>query len=53
MNKIKKFFHNLLGWGYPLAVLERDSFQPSYACRFCDGKLAQDSNGDYFHLTIL
>jgi hypothetical protein len=50
-NVFVKFFHNVLGWGYPAYPLENDPFQPTMACKYCDMTLAQDSNGDWFHLT--
>ena len=51
MNKIQKWFHDVLGWGYPTTIKEADSFQSTYHCKYCDGKLAQDSQGNWFHLT--
>jgi hypothetical protein len=51
--KIQKgFFHDILGWGYSDGYQSGgDSFHPTTFCRFCDGRLAQDSNGDWFHLS--
>jgi len=65
MNKIQKELYNArfpnifirfchwIGWGFPISETEirGDAFQPVYHCMFCDRDLAQDSNGDYFHLT--
>jgi len=47
----KKWRHDQLGWGYPIAHTGGDDFQPIYRCEFCHLNLAQDSNGDYFHLS--
>ena len=49
-NVFVRFCHNVLDWGYPSEMSEHDSFQPTYRCKYCDKGLAQDSNGDYFHL---
>ena len=51
MKKIKQFFHNKLGWGYPVKLVGGDGFQPTFSCEFCSGELAQDSTGAWFHLT--
>lgn len=48
---IKKLLHDILGWGYPNGVSETDPFQQTYNCLFCNGELAQDSTGAWFHLT--
>lgn len=49
----KKWMHDQVGWGYPDGIAEKDpyGFQDSYKCKFCNDHLAQDSNGDYFHLS--
>lgn len=47
---IKQFLHDHLDYGYPTEMTEKDSFQPVYGCELCDGRLAQDSTGAYFHL---
>lgn len=52
MNKIKKFLHDKLDWGFPALKVSGDPFQPTYACRFCSDRLAQDSQGNWFHLNI-
>lgn len=54
MKIIKRFVHNLLGWGFPKENQGRiggDDFQPTYQCQFCDYILAQDSTGSWFHLS--
>lgn len=52
MERIKKWFHDKLHWGYPRGFQTGgDSFQPTYTCRFCKGNLAQDSQGNWFHLS--
>lgn len=48
--KLKKFAHDALGWGYPTQMEEEDSFQPSYRCRYCDHVVLQDSTGAWFHI---
>lgn len=50
MNKIRKWLHNFLGWGYPVKRIGGDSFQPTFSCRFCDKEICQDSQGNWFHL---
>lgn len=47
---IEKTLHNILGWGFPADIVEGDSFQPVYCCKFCDRALLQDSTGTWFHL---
>lgn len=49
--KVKKFAHDKLGWGFPTQMEEEDSFQPTYHCRYCNHALAQDSTGAWFHLS--
>ncbi len=49
--RIKEKIHGVLGWGYPIGQQEDDDFQPTFACKFCDYRLAQDSTGAYFHLS--
>lgn len=51
MNKIKRFFHNILGWGFPKEKVGGDGFQTNYSCQFCDYKITQDSQGNWFHLS--
>lgn len=51
MDTIKRFFHNLLGWGFPLRLKEADSFQPVYECKYCKHDICQDSTGAWFHLS--
>ena len=51
IKKIADFTHDNLGWGYPKELISPDSFQSVYSCRRCDGELAQDSQGNWFHLT--
>ena len=51
MRRIKKFFHDFLGWGFPEKRVGGDTFQPTYSCEFCDKELAQDSTGAWFHLS--
>lgn len=48
---MKKLLHDYLKWGFPKAPAELDIFQSTYSCKFCNRYLAQDSNGDYFHLS--
>lgn len=51
MNVIKKFFHNVLGWGYPAKRIPCNGYSfPLYTCKFCDGRVTQDSTGAWFHL---
>ena len=50
--KIQKLLHDWLGWGFPTGYqLGGYGFQPTQFCKFCDYHLAQDSNGDWFHLS--
>lgn len=51
INKIQKWLHDKLGWGYPTGILERNPIQDVSGCRFCQGRLTQDSQGNWFHLT--
>lgn len=51
MERIKKFLHDKLFWGFPDKVKSKDSFQSTYSCRFCKNDLAQDSAFNWFHLT--
>jgi hypothetical protein len=53
MNKIKQWLHDKLEWGFPQSnhPIGGDGFQPTYECRFCSKELAQDSQGNYFHLS--
>ena len=51
MNKIKKFLHDKLGWGFPNKMVGGDSFQQNYSCRFCKGEITKDSTGAWFHLS--
>jgi hypothetical protein len=46
LEKAQKKIHDLLGWGYPLERVDGN-----YSCQFCDGKLACDSTGAWFHLS--
>lgn len=48
--KIFKFLHDLLGWGFPKKLIGEDAFQPTYSCKYCEKTLAQDSTGAWFHL---
>lgn len=52
MDKIQKWLHDfyLTRWGFPDKKIEDDSFQPVYRCKFCNGRLAQDSTSAWFHL---
>lgn len=48
---IKKFIHNLLGWGFPDKLIGGDGFQQNYSCRFCKNEITQDSQSNWFHLS--
>ena len=52
--KARKKLHDLLGWGYPVNdyPIGGDAYQRVYACRFCTGRLALDSQGNWFHLDM-
>ena len=48
--KVQRWFHDHLGWGYPKHGIEDfDGASCVSHCKFCDGKLLMDSNGDWFH----
>ena len=51
MIKIKKLFHDYLGWVYVGKRDGGDTFQPVYRCIICDKRIAQDSQGNFFHLS--
>ena len=53
MDKIKKFFHDFLGWGFPDGLKEKDEygFQDTYKCKYCKGDITIDSTGAWFHLS--
>ena len=53
MNKIKKFTHDFLDWGFPKKFISGDGFQQNYSCHFCDGEITRDSQGNWFHLLKL
>lgn len=58
METIKRWLHDNLKWGYiskpsGYKVTGGDSFQPTYTCRFCGGDLAEDSQGNLFHLSTI
>lgn len=46
-----RFLHDILGWGYPAKRCGGDAFMPTYYCKYCLGTVAQDSQGNYFHLS--
>jgi hypothetical protein len=49
--KLAKFAHDKLGWGYPTKGIEGfDGASFEAHCRFCGQKLLMDSNGDWFHV---
>lgn len=48
---MRKFLHNVLGYGYPTTRSGGDNFQPTYGCKLCEYELAQDSQGGWFHLS--
>lgn len=50
-NKIRKWLHDKLGWGYPVKLVGGDSFQQNYSCLFCNYNITQDSTGAWFHLS--
>ena len=50
-NKIKKWFHDKFGYGYPKNVAEFDGFQEYAECKFCNHSLCKDSTGVWFHLS--
>ena len=52
IQKIQKFLHDKLGWGFPNKSISGDGYQPTYSCRFCDEEIAKDSQGNWFHLSI-
>jgi len=52
LDKIRKFLHDFLGWGYFASYdVPSDTFQPTATYRFCRTKIAQDSTGAWFHLS--
>ena len=51
MDKIRKWLHDKLKWGYPAYRIGGTKFQTLYACRFCNKDLTQDSQGNWFHLS--
>ena len=51
LKRIKKFIHDLLGWGFPLERSGGDSFQSNYSCQFCELNITKDSTGAWFHLS--
>lgn len=54
---IQKWLHDKLGWGFRMRKeglsfrTSGDGFQSTYMCKFCDGDLTQDSQGNWFHLS--
>ncbi len=50
---IKRFLHNVLGWGFPVKKIGPGGFQQNYSCQFCDREITQDSTRAWFHLTKL
>ncbi len=51
LSKAQEKLHDLLDWAYRDKLIGGDSFQPVWSCKFCTGRLAQDSSGAWFHLT--
>ena len=51
MEKIKKLLHNKLKWGFAYNR-DFDGFQWTAKCKYCEERLCQDSNGDYFHMYL-
>ena len=51
IQKIKKFFHDKLGWGFPIKNVWSGKFQSTCSCEFCNNELTQDSTGAWFHLS--
>lgn len=47
---LKKILHDNLSWGYPDTLAHYDAFQSVYTCKFCDGRITLDSQGNWFHL---
>lgn len=48
---IQKWLHDKLGRGYPSKHrVGGNNYQPVFECRLCAGELAQDSQGNWFHL---
>jgi len=47
---IQKFLHDKLKWGYHKNIAEFDGFQNYSECKYCNGRLCLDSQGNWFHL---
>jgi len=49
--RIKLFTHNILRWGYPDGIKDKDEygFQDVYKCKYCDDDITQDSTRAWFH----
>ena len=43
---VKKKLHDKLSWVYLVLKSNKDN-----RCQFCDDRIAQDSTGDWFHLS--
>ncbi len=51
MNRIRRWLHDKLGWGYPDYLSDAGSYvMPTYECRYCDYAVTMDSQGNWFHL---
>lgn len=58
MEKIKKWLHDKLGWGFRGKYINTShddivGLYMIYKCRFCDKALEKDSQGNWFHLSTL
>ena len=49
--RIKKFLHDKLDWGFPNESRGFDGCSFTSTCRLCGGRLLQDSQGNWFHAT--
>lgn len=48
MNKVKKWLHDKLGWGFFNGKVD---YNGSLGCSYCDRCITTDSTGALFHLS--
>ena len=49
MERIRRWLHDYLGWGYPGDRWGFDGCSMTAKCRMCDKGLLLDSQGNWFH----
>ncbi len=51
LDRLRRFVHDKLDWGFPKPPSSFDGCSHVSVCKYCEGNILLDSQGNWFHLT--